>query len=264
MYSWIHGIHLFGGDMQVGYVIPSIGRDLNQLEVAIRSALNQSPDVGVVIVSPVTAKHVHKVAADYGIHVVFDSANGVPAAFNLGVEYIQGLGAKYFGVLGEDDVLMPNSMINLIRGFASEEVQAVVGRIWYVNKSGEVVFHNRAFPELLPILHFIPNVIPHPGSLCRISAWQAVNGFDPQFKCASDLDFWLKIRRLGKIARVECPMSYFGFSDLGYTAKFRDESISEGRLVRKKHTSPLLYPLQIGLDLCLTKLGERLIQRKNT
>jgi GT2 family glycosyltransferase len=250
--------------MQVGYVIPSIGRDLHQLEVAIRSVLNQAPDVVVVIVSPITATDVHIIAADYGIHVVFDDANGVPAAFNLGVEYLQALGARYFGVLGEDDVLMPNSMINLIRGFVSQEVQAVVGRIWYINKSGEVVFHNRAFPELLPILHFIPNVIPHPGSLCRISAWQEVGGFDTQFKYASDLDFWLKIRRLGKITRVECPMSYFGFSDLGNTARFRVESISEGRLVRKNHTHRFLYPLQIGLDICLTKLGERLIQRKNT
>jgi glycosyltransferase involved in cell wall biosynthesis len=249
--------------MQVGYVIPSIGRDLLQLEEAIQSVLGQSPDVGLVIVAPANAIQVRQVAKNYGLPVVNDDLKGVPAAFNIGINYLSELGVEYFGVLGEDDQLISHSTTNLVTGFKNSEVQAVVGRIWYVNEFGRVVFHNRAFPKLLPFLHLIPNVIPHPGSLCRISAWRIVGGFNEKLIFASDLDFWLRIRKLGKIERVECPMSFFGFSNLGNTARFRSASISEGRMVRKSHTNWILYPIQNVLEYFLTRLGEILVQRRN-
>jgi hypothetical protein len=249
--------------MQVGYVLPSIGRNLRLLEIAIKSVLEQPCESSLVIVSPENATSVHNLAREYNLPVIWDRSIGVPAAFNLGVEYLESKGVDYFGVLGEDDQLLPNSTINLLKAFKDETVQAAVGQIWYINDKGEIVFHNRAFPSLLPILHLIPNVIPHPGSLCRISVWKLVGGFDQKYKFASDLDFWLKIRKHGKIARVECPMSFFGFTEQGNTAKYRKESILEGREVRLKHSPTLLRPIQVFLDHALTFAGEKIIQRNN-
>jgi GT2 family glycosyltransferase len=141
--------------MRTGYVIPSLGRDLESLEKAIDSVLVQSKSVEIILVAPASAVEVKELAERKNVQVVNDTQKGVANAFNLGIEYLANRGVEIFGVLGEDDFLLPYSMINLLIPFKDHKVQAAVGHIWYINDLGKIVFHNRAFPMLLPILHWI-------------------------------------------------------------------------------------------------------------
>jgi GT2 family glycosyltransferase len=108
---------------------------------------------------------------------------------------------------------------------------------------------------------WIPNLIPNPGTLISVEAWQKVGGYDEVYKWAGDLDFWIKVRQLGQIKFVDVPMSYFRWHEDSLTAGQRDLSIAEATLVRTSHTKWYLLWFRKLWEFLLTNLGE-VIRRK--
>ena len=103
----------------------------------------------------------------------------------------------------------------------------------------------------------IPNVIPHPGALSRVSIWKSVGGFNTALKFVSDYEYWLKIRKIGKIVRVEAPMSLFRWHSAGITGGLRGRAIAEGSQLRHDYTPRSMRWLFYVSNPILVWLGER-------
>jgi len=241
----------------VGYVIPTLGRDLALLNRAVQSVLTQEYKSLLVIVGPSDNKALVEFCRKASLNHVYDERKGIAAAWNIGVSYLEAQGVEVFGGLGEDDEILQGSTASLIRAFDDPKTVAAVGHIWYVNENGESIFHNRSYPEFAPILHWILNVIPHPGSLSRVASWKSIGEFDASWKFVADYDYWLKVRKLGNIVRVDAPMSLFRWHSGGITGGLREEAIAEGSKLRKTYTPKSLIWLFYLINPVMVWLGEK-------
>ena len=242
--------------LKVGYVIPTLGRDLALLHRAVQSVLTQEYPSVLVIVGPEDNKPLVEFCREASLTLVYDERKGIATAWNIGIAYLETQGVEIFGGLGEDDEILQGSTASLVRAFDDPKTVAAVGHIWYVNEHGESIFHNRSYPEFAPVLHWILNVIPHPGSLSRVAAWKAIGQFDTSWKFVADYDYWLKVRALGKIVRVDAPMSLFRWHSGGITGGQREEAIAEGSKLRKSYTPKFLIWLFYLVNPVMVWLGE--------
>lgn len=249
-------------------IIPTLGKDLNLLERAVESVLNQTRTTSVLLVAPPRAQNLANWALKRDLEICFDNDFGtVSDAINCGVAQIEKRNCKYFIFLGDDDLLLPNAVFNLEKVLKSKSkwskkrIVASFGYCWYVSSDGETIFENRAPVGLLKILKFIPNVIPHPGALMYVSDWRKLGGFDPSLRFAPDLDYWLRLKDLGRFARVSSPMSYFGWGS-GLTSTRRSESILEAKLVRRRYLSWWELPVYWLLEPISVFLGEKILRNR--
>lgn len=246
----------------VGYVIPSLGNNLNWLDQAINSIRSQDHPTEIIVVIPAQEMMLENWLNDRGINCIQEKSPNLSAAINTGVDYFHKKDLKYFAFLGDDDLVIPGSTGTLFRSMNGPNTVAAVGRCWYIDSKQNVIFHNRAWPQLLGLMTIIPNVIPHPGALMRISDWILLDGFDESLKYALDLDYWLRLKRLGKVERVECPMSLFRWHDQGLTSSNRLQSKTEAQQVRRGHAKGIFYALNIIFAPLMTLMGELLLLNK--
>ena len=248
----------------VGYVVPTIGRNLDWLNTALESIRTQSHPTEIIVVIPKNNNYLEEWLGSRKYLFIYESQNNLANALNTGIGYLNDKGIEIFGFIGDDDILALGSIHNLFLQFENKNTVAAVGHCWYIDAEETVVFHNRAYPGLVNLMTIIPNVIPHPGALMRTKDWDSLGGFDeglPFF--GMDLDYWLRLRKLGKIKRVECPMSYFRWHDGGLTGGRREESKAAAISIRKKHSKGIFYLLNRICSPLITKLGEAIILRNN-
>jgi len=236
----------------VGVVIPTLVRNLVQLEQAVYSALANNCVEIVVLVTPLSNKEkLHLLDKEGNVKILYDDLPGFTNAMNLGVKYLSELGYRYFSGIGDDDLLAPNFLDSIITSMESQNAHVGLGICFYVNNDNQIIFQNSTPLYLLKILHLIPNIIPAPGALIRTSSWKKAGGFDPRFKYVADFDFWMKIRGNGKFIKLPIPMSYFRWHDLGLTAGNRTESREEAIMAQRNY----IPRYQMFLFYTFTKLA---------
>ncbi len=245
-------------DLRIGYVVPTLGTNLAWLKQSLSSIRLSDLDSDIVIVSKISNQDLNEIGIHFGATILQESGRGVYAAINQGVSYLHEKGVPVFSFLGDDDVLMPGAGKNLLKAFADPETLVSYGQIWYVDKELNVLMKNPGYPRLHKFILWIPNLIPNPGTLISVEAWRKIGGYDTAYRWAGDLDFWIKVRKIGKIKFLDVPMSFFRWHDESLTAGQRELSISEATLVRTSHTNKyLLWPRKIW-EVALTKIGENL------
>ena len=163
--------------------------------------------------------------------------------------------------LGDDDLLFPTSIKNLSLHFESESVVAAYGAIDYIDKDMKVIMRNPTYFFAVSMLCWVPNLIPNPGSIIRISAWDKLQGYDERYRWASDLDFWIRLRAIGKIRRAKIVVAAFRWHANSMTAGQRDSSLKEASKVRIANSKTKFSRyLHFGWEPILTNTGE-LIRR---
>lgn len=221
----------------VGVVIPTLGQNLASLERAISSATQNHCVKFVVIVASSEKKcRTLQYLVDSKIHLIYEEKLGFAPAYNTGVAYLKDLGCEFYAVIGDDDELALGYLDSIVALMDKKSAIAGFGLCYYVNHRNEIIFRNPSPTWTVKFLHLIPDVLPAPGAIIRISAWEQVGGFSCEYKFASDFDFWLKIRRLGRFCRINIPMSYFRWHAKGLTAQFRKSSRLEALMIQSIHT----------------------------
>jgi GT2 family glycosyltransferase len=246
---------------KVGIVIPSLGQHIDFLNRAVNSVLEQQMNVHILLVFPKSSTDLVSYCAKNKLEYIFDTGIGFMSAYNLAIMHLEDLGIEIFGTIGDDDELLQSSISSMLPRFDDPNVVATVGHCWYINADGKTIFHNKSRTWLLPYMHFLPDVLPAPGALYRLSAWKEVGGFDTRYKFASDYDFWLKIRGTGLVKRVEAPMSLFRWHSGGLTGKNRKAAREETKIIRRKHTKMLFWPLLFVTELVTMLLGEYVLKK---
>ena len=241
---------------RVAIVIPSLGQHMYLLERAVKSVQSQQHKPLILLVFPRSENHLIDFCQSRELQYILDDGQGFMKAYNQAIQHLKKLGIEIFGSIGDDDELLQGAIAGLVTAFDQESVVASVGHCWYINSEGKVIFHNKSRTWILPLMHFLPDLMPAPGALFTISAWEKVGGFSTEYRFASDYDFWLKIRKKGKVKRVEVPMSLFRWHSGGLTGNNRRNARMEAKIIRRNHSSLLVRPILVASELMFNALGE--------
>jgi GT2 family glycosyltransferase len=244
--------------MRIGVVIPTLGQNSEWLEASVKSAfLNLPNEIVLVLREPNSS--VQEIANRYSSRIVIENKKGVYTALNRGISEIEN-DVEAFCFLGDDDLLEPNALIRLKNVMENSGAMAVFGSIAYVDENLQVLMQNKGYRFAVRTISILPNLIPNPGTLISVEAWQKCGGYDESLSFASDLDFWLKLRKIGKIQSIQEPISKFRWHSSSLTKGSRKKSLIEASLVRTRHTHKFLIPLRICWEPVITRIGEILMQ----
>jgi hypothetical protein len=215
----------------IGIVVPTLGtRDvyLRQTLSSIRRAGNAQ----IVIVAP-TGVPLHKsLTSDLYDRLLPDPGKGLSAAIDFAIrEFSDEI--KFINWLGDDDLLALNSLdcaSNPMR--ESEEIIMVYGKCEYIDRSGNKITTNRSGNYARFLMRFGPQLVSQPGSLIRKEAYLAAGGLNHGYKCAFDLDLFIKLQKFGKMHYTPAVLASFRWHADSLTVASRSESVKEAREIR--------------------------------
>ena len=225
-------------------VLPTLGDRLEFLETTLRSCRDLAGLVTttVAMVVPAGAVQARALGSQYGAVLIDDPSSGMADAVN------RGLGARtteeFYVWVGDDDELVPQGVAALV-GALGDRPSAVVayGHCDYIDGRGSVIGRSKAGPLATSLLPWGPNLIPHPGTIVRLDALEAVNGFDSRLSYALDLDVFLKLRRIGDFITAPEVSARFRWHADSATVADRSSSTREAIIVKNRHLPVWLRPL---------------------
>jgi hypothetical protein len=217
-------------------VLPTLGDRLQFLEATLRSCKELADQVPTTLamVLPVGAKAARALGAQYGAVLIDDPGTGMADAVNAG------LGTRttedFYVWVGDDDELVPQGVVALMRAL-QDDASAVVayGHCDYIDGAGLAIGRSNAGPLAQLLLPWGPNLIPHPGTVVRLDALEAVGNFDSSLRYALDLDVFLKLKRVGVFISQPVVSARFRWHADSATVADRSASATEAMAVKNRH-----------------------------
>lgn len=217
-------------------ILPTLGDRLDTLRETLDAVETQRADVELtlVVIAPPGATAARELASRYGAVLVDDPKAGISTAINHGLD--ARTDEAYYAWIGDDDLFRPGGLARL-RGMLEEHRDAVLafGGCEYIDPAGRVIGTSNAGGLATFLLPWGPDLIPHPGTMVRLDALQAIGGFDPQLKYAMDLDAFLKLRAHGRFAWTRDVVSAFRWHPDSLTVASRINSSRESEAVKRRH-----------------------------
>ena len=225
-------------------VLPTLGDRLEFLEMTLRSCRDLAGLVPttVAMVVPTDAVEARALGSQYGAVLIDDPGSGMADAVNAGI------GARtteeFYVWVGDDDELVPQGVAALMEALGNRPSAVVAyGHCDYIDGTGSVIGRSKAGPLATALLPWGPNLIPHPGTIVRLDALEAVGGFDSRLSYALDLDVFLKLRRVGDFITAPTVSARFGWHADSATVADRSSSAREAITVKNRHLPAWLRPL---------------------
>jgi len=217
-------------------VVPTLGQRLGHLRACLASINIQDPAPSIVLVGPDTPE-IRTLASDFGAIWVPDPGSQTKA-INTGAATASSH-IRYVNWLGDDDLLEPGA-ISATRDALEADPSATVayGSCRYIDESGSALWVNSAGPWASRILSWGPDLIPQPGMLVRLSAWNLVAGVDESYRFAFDLDLLLKLKKIGPLIDVGQIVSSFRWHPDSLTVGDRATNLAESERAKRNALSP--------------------------
>jgi len=188
----------------VSIVIPCY-RGEKYLAQAIESCLAQTyPELEVIVVDDASPDRCAEIAQNYSqkdtrVRLIRRKRNGgVSRAFNTGFRAAKG---AYYSRLAQDDLLLPTAMERMVAYLSDHpNVGLVYGEMLKVDHEGRPL-------ERFPI--FDPDKALSEGNhvglwvMWRREVWQKAGQFDPLFDTIEDYEFFCRVAKVSKIARLQ-------------------------------------------------------------
>lgn len=225
-------------------VLPTLGDRIDTLRETLDSVNEQRRDldVTVVVVAPTAATEARELARSMGAIVVDDPKQGISSAINCGLA--ARTTEKYYAWVGDDDLFRPAGLMTL-RTILESNPRAVLafGGCDYIDPQGRTLAVSNAGRLALFLLPWGPDLIPHPGTMVRLDALEAIGGFDITLKYAMDLDAFLSLRSHGKFIWTRTSVSAFRWHPDSLTVANRMHSSLESEAVKRKYLPAMLRPV---------------------
>jgi GT2 family glycosyltransferase len=232
----------------IRFVVPTLGRNLDWLELTLDSIANQQVQVDLVLVAPSSAP-VKELAKRYGARTMPERGRSLSEALNQGFEDLQS-SVRYLGWLGDDDVLAPGSLALTVGALENEPWSSLVlGRVRYIDADGNSKWVVRSGAWAVRYASFGKNFMGQPGSLMRRDAFEKVGGIDVELKNSMDQDLFLKLSRVGKVVYVNRELASFRVhsSSISSTKGLGDESAMVSQRYAPKIPVPLVPLVKTGI-----------------
>lgn len=225
-------------------VLPTLGERLDSLAETLASVDAQRADVDLtlVVVMPEGAIAARELVARHSAVIVDDPREGISAAINCGLA--ARTDEDFYAWIGDDDLFRAGGLLAL-RRLLGEHPEAVLsyGGCEYIDPTGKVLAVSNAGALAKFLLPWGPDLIPHPGTMVRLDALEAIGGFDVTLKYAMDLDAFLKLRAHGSFVYTRTAVSAFRWHPDSLTVANRLNSSRESESVKTRHLAPLLRPI---------------------
>lgn len=249
---------------EVLIVIPTLGNRLDYLKETLASIRNQSVQADIVVVTPSKAIEARDLADQLQCQVI-DDPGSLPAAINVGINAAQ-QHHKFVNWLGDDDLLTPDSL-SLTSALLKSNSRAVMayGACQYIDDAGTALWVSKAGKWADRILAWGPDLIPQPGMLVRLDAWQRVGGLDETLSHAFDLDLLLKLKERGDFVSVTNVVSCFRWHPDSLTVSDRSKSLDESEAIKRRYLTKgqrkvkWLWekPVRVATRIAATRLNKK-------
>jgi GT2 family glycosyltransferase len=233
-------------DPEVLVVLPTLGDRIDTLRETLESVERQRQDVDLtlVVVAPPGATEARALAASMGAVIVDDPKEGISAAINYGLA--ARTTESYYAWVGDDDLFRPGGLLTLKRTLlASPDAVLAFGGCDYIDPEGRTLAVSNAGALAIFLLPWGPDLIPHPGTMVRLDALEAIGGFDTSLRFAMDLDAFLSLRRHGKFVWTRTSVSAFRWHPDSLTVSNRRQSSLESEAVKRRHLPRALRPVSV-------------------
>jgi GT2 family glycosyltransferase len=249
---------------EVLIVIPTLGQRLDFLRETLVSIRSQSVPADITVVLPANALQARSLATEFGCSLL-DDPGSLPAAINLGVASAQP-NHQFVNWLGDDDLLTPDSLESTTRALVENSAAVVAyGSCRYIDDTGAELWVSKAGKWAARILIWGPDLIPQPGMLIRMNAWQEVGGLDQSLSHAFDLDLLLKLKKLGSFTPVSEVVSCFRWHPDSLTVSDRNKSLSESEAIKRRYLSCTQFkvkwlwerPVRVATKIAAKRLNQR-------
>jgi glycosyltransferase involved in cell wall biosynthesis len=225
-------------------ILPTLGDRIDTLRETLESVQAQRADVllTLAVVLPASATGARALAETYGAVIIDDPKQGISAAINRGLA--ARTSERFYAWVGDDDMFRPNGLATL-KALLDHNHDAVLayGGCDYIDPSGKVLALSNAGGLAKFLLPWGPDLIPHPGTMIRLDALEAIGRFDVSLKYAMDLDAFLKLRSHGRFVWTRTAVSAFRWHPDSLTVANRLESSRESERVKRNHLPRVLRPL---------------------
>ena len=215
----------------IGIVVPTLGiRDIYLRQTL--SSIRRAGNAQIVIVAPIGVPLHKSLTTDLYDRLLPDPGKGLSAAIDFAIrEFSDEI--KFINWLGDDDLLALNSLDFASKPMReSEEIIMVYGKCEYIDRSGNKITTNRSGNYARFLMRFGPQLVSQPGSLIRKDAYLAAGGLNHSYKCAFDLDLFIKLQKFGKMHYTPAVLASFRWHADSLTVASRSESVKEAREIR--------------------------------
>ena len=141
---------------------------------------------------------------------------------------------KYLARMDCDDVALPHRFARQVDLLDAEpDVVCTGGYFQLIDGAGRLLTTLRPptdDAEIQSTLLKGHNAICHPCAMIRRAAMQQVGGYDVRFRTSQDLDLWLRLGEVGKLANVAAPVLRFRLHESSVSETKREQQRQMGRL----------------------------------
>ena len=206
------------------------------LRPAMDSILGQSVrDVEFVIVDDGSTDESPRVLREYAgrdprIRLTVRGNKGLTVTLNEGLEQARG---EFVARMDCDDVSLPGrfeKQLAFLR--AHPEVVCAGGHFELIDEKGRLLTRLRPPADdgtIQALLLRGHTAICHPAAMMRRDAVARVGGYDPHFRTTQDLDLWLRLGEVGRLANVPDVVLQFRQHDGSVSETRREEQRRYGR-----------------------------------
>ncbi|QDS87748.1 Putative glycosyltransferase EpsE [Rosistilla ulvae] len=190
-------------------VVMSIYNAERYLPEAIQSILHQTfPQFRLICVDDGSTDGSAEIldrfaAADSRVEIIRQTNQGVVGAANAGVAACT---APLIARMDSDDIAMPERFAKQVEFLDSHpDVVAVGAGILEIDSSGgalAVVQYPTSHEQIDSANLVLKSAIANPVSMLRRTAIESVGGYRPEFAWVEDLDLWLRLAEVGKLANL--------------------------------------------------------------
>ncbi len=226
----------------IGIVIPTLGTRPDYLNQALRS-IRAAGNCHITIVAPKPELIRDDFPAELFDDVIKDPNMGLPQAINLGMRSFPS-NVQFVNWLGDDDLLTPDSLTIASEVLVNDPLTVCVyGQCSYIGKDGTVLWVNRSGNHAKWLMRVGPQLIPQPGSLFTLKAFNEVGELNKNYKWAFDLDLFLKFSRIGRLQFIPVILSSFRWHDGSLSVGGRQGSVDEASKIRRAYLPKVLRAL---------------------
>ena len=219
----------------------------------------------VVIVCPEEKQEILKSMELKNQVLIKDLGSGLPDAINLGVRNLPNH-IKFVSWLGDDDLINQNSLERSLQIFSSNpEVIATYGSCNYIDNSGKVLFINKSGQWAVQFMHFLPNLIPQPGSVIKRDAFQKVGGVKPTYPLSFDFELFFNLRKIGEIKYISQVQGSFRWHLDSQSVKLRRKAVLQTSQIRKNFLPDFVKPFSFlwePIIILITLIAGNLIKKR--
>ena len=248
----------------VGIVVPTLG---TRPEYLLRCLMSIRAAGGAIvhIVAPNSVDLASFIEPDLFDAVIDDPGLGLASAIDVGLQSFPD-SVMFVNWLGDDDELVPGSLHRAMSVLEDDsQIALVYGRCEYIDGVGKRLWVNKSGKYAKYLMRFGPQLIPQPGALFRLTAYEQIGGLERRYKWAFDLDLLIRLSRVGKLHFVPTTLGRFRWHEGSLSVGGRKGSVREASEIRIA-TLPAVVRMFAPLwekPICwaIMRAGERLTLR---